>query len=322
MSQQQPIGSGFGPASTAAEVMVGKDLAGKVVIVTGGYSGLGLVTARALAAAGASVIVPARDAAKAAGRLADSPELERETLDLIDRDSVDGFAERFLASGRPLDLLVNNAGVMAAPLSRDAQGNESQFAINHLGHFRLTLRLWPALRRAGQARVVQLSSLAHARAAVDFDDPNFERKPYDPWEAYGQSKTAYALFALALDRRGAGAGVHAWSVHPGAIMTDLGRHTPPENLKQFGMLDEAGKPVINPEKGLKTPEQGAATTLWAATEPRLLERGGVYCEDCDVARAVPGDAPSGPGVRPWACDPAAAERLWRLSEELTGLTLG
>jgi NAD(P)-dependent dehydrogenase (short-subunit alcohol dehydrogenase family) len=322
MTKQQPIGSGFGPASTASDVMQGKDLTGRVAIVTGAYSGLGLVTAKALAAAGATVIVPVRDAAKAAQRLADAPELERGTLELIDPASIDSFAEGFLASGKPLHLLINNAGVMASPLARDAAGNESQLAINHLGHFRLTARLWPALRRAGGARVVQLSSLAHARAGVDFDDPNFLHRPYDPWVAYGQSKTANALFALSLDQRGQAFGVNAYSVHPGAIVTDLGRHTPSEDLKTFGMIDSEGHPIIDPDHGRKNPEQGAATTLWAATEPRLADRGGVYCEDCDVARAVPGDTPSGPGVRPWACDPAAAERLWAMSEELTKATIG
>lgn len=322
MTEQRPIGSGFGAATTAGEVIADEDLTGKVALVTGGYSGLGLETARALASAGAEVVVPARDAARARATVQGQSGIELETLELTDPASIDALAERFLASGRPLHLLINNAGVMATPLSRDARGYEHQFSTNHLGHFQLTARLWPALRKAAGARVVQLTSRGHARAGVDFDDLQFERREYDPGVAYGQSKTANALFALELDARGHADGVRAFSVHPGGIVTNLGRHTAPELMKAFGMIDEAGQPIIDPASDRKTPMQGAATTIWCAVSAQLNGQGGVYCEDCDIAPAVAADAFQGPGVRPWAMDLEAAKRLWSVSESLTGARFG
>lgn len=321
MTAQRPLGSGFGPATTAAEVLAGQDLSGKTAIVTGGYSGLGLVAARTLAAAGAEVIVPARDADKARAALAPYPALRLESLDLMDPASINGFAARFLESDRPLHILVNSAGVMAAPLSRDARGYESQFSTNHLGHFQLTARLWPALRQAQGARVVSVSSRGHARAPVDFDDPNFERREYDPWAAYGQSKTANVLFAVELDARGQADGVRAFALHPGGIITNLGRFVPDEHMRAFGMIDDEGRPIIDPANDRKSPEQGAATLVWCAASPQLAGLGGVYCEDCDIAEAVAADESQGAGVRPWAIDPQAAARLWTLSEELTGAKL-
>ena len=198
---QAPIHSGFGPNTTAREVLRGHDLMGKTAIVTGGYSGIGLETTRALAEAGATVVVPARTQEKARTALDGIPRVEVETVELIDPASIDAFAGRFLGSERPLDILINNAGIMAPPLQRDARGYESQFATNHLGHFQLTARLWPALKRAGKARVVSVSSTGISFGGVDFDDPNFARREYDKWKAYGQSKTANALFAVALDKR-------------------------------------------------------------------------------------------------------------------------
>lgn len=313
------IDSGFNAASTAQEVIAGQDLSGKVAIVTGGYSGIGLVTARALASAGASVIVPARDKAKARSALAADSAIELEALDLLDPRSIDAFADRFLQSGRPLHILINSAGIMAAPLVRDARGYESQFATNHLGHFQLAVRLWPALRMAGSARVVAVSSSAHARAPSDFADPNFERRPYDPWEAYSQSKTANVLFALELDARGKNEGVRGLSLHPGGIVTNLGRFLPQGQMEAFGLIDDRGQPILDPAKGKKSPEQGAATSVWCATSPQLEGMGGVYCEDCDIAPLVPADAGPGHGVRPWAVDPELAARLWALSERLTGV---
>jgi NAD(P)-dependent dehydrogenase (short-subunit alcohol dehydrogenase family) len=209
-------------------------------------------------------------------------------------------------------VLVNNAGIMAAPLARDARGFESQLATNHLGHFQLTARLWPALARAHGARVVSLSSRGHRRAAVDFDDPHFERRPYDKWIAYGQSKTANALFALALDARGEAHRVRAFSVHPGAVVTELMRYMPDEEIRGAVAASSA-------ESSLKNTEQGAATSVWCATSAQLDGMGGVYCEDCDIAQAVPADFPEQRGVRPWAMDPSLAERLWAMSEELTGV---
>jgi NAD(P)-dependent dehydrogenase (short-subunit alcohol dehydrogenase family) len=311
-TKQIPIRSGFGAQTTAREVIGDRRLDGVVALVTGGYAGVGLETTRVLAGAGATVIVPARTPEKARAALQGIARVEIESLDLADPASIDALAARFVASGRPLHVLVNNAGIMAPPLSRDARGFESQLATNHIGHFQLTARLWPALRRANGARVVSLSSRGHARGAVDFEDPHFERRPYDKWVAYGQSKTANALFAVALDARGAADRIRAFSVHPGAILTELGRSLPDEEAK--AVVAAASKVP----GGFKTTEQGAATSVWCATSEALEGQGGVYCEDVDVAPAVPADYPEPRGVRPWATDPELAERLWKKSEAWTG----
>jgi NAD(P)-dependent dehydrogenase (short-subunit alcohol dehydrogenase family) len=309
-SKQEPVNSGYSAQTTAREVMGDRRLDGAVAVVTGGYAGVGLETTRVLAAAGAHVIVPARTADRARAALAGLDRVEIERLDLGDPASIDAFAARFLASGRPLHLLLNNAGIMATPLTRDARGFESQLATNHLGHFQLTARLWPALRKAQGARVVALTSRGHVRASVDLDDAHFTGRPYDKWVAYGQSKTANALFALALDARGEAHGVRAFSVHPGAIMTDLVRHMSAAELDAIR--------AANAGDFYKTTEQGAATSVWCATSPQLAGMGGVYCEDVDIAAAVAADSPGKTGVRPWARDPELAERLWRKSEEWTG----
>ncbi|WP_219837632.1 oxidoreductase [Paenibacillus sp. R14(2021)] len=315
---QAPISSGFGPQSTAQEALGGRDLTGKTAIVTGGYSGLGLETVRVMAEAGATVIVPARSSDKARASLANIPRVELEELDLMDPVSIDGFAQRFLDSGRPLDILVNCAGIMAAPLVRDARGYESHFATNHLGHFQLTARLWPALKQAGGARVVSVSSAALFFAGVDFDDPNYKRRAYDKWQAYGQSKSANALFAVALDKKGQAHGIRAFSVHPGKIVTDLSRFLSDDEMRAAGALDEQGRRIVDPS--YKSVPQGAATIIWCATNTQLDDMGGVYCEDVDIASAVPADAPMGWGAPPWAVDSGLAERLWQLSEQLTGVT--
>lgn len=325
---QEPIRSGFGAASTAADVIRGIDLTGKVAIVTGGYSGLGRETTRILWAAGAKVIVPARDQDKAAKALAGFPSVEIEAMDLMSPASIDAFAARFLASGRPLHILVNSAGIMACPLMRDARGYEAQFSTNHLGHFQLVERLWPALRQANGARVVAVSSRGHRYSPVVFEDPNFNRRKYEPMSAYGQSKTANILFALELDKRGQAENIRAFSVHPGAIVaTDLGRYGSKEQLLKIGVIDEHGNPILDPLRQLKTVEQGASTSVWCATSPRLAGKGGVYCENNDIASIVTNPAPMGPtsgadskgnyGVMPHAVDPEAAKRLWALSLELT-----
>jgi NAD(P)-dependent dehydrogenase (short-subunit alcohol dehydrogenase family) len=236
-------------------------------------------------------------------------------MDLQDDASIDAFADAYVRSHGTLNILINNAAIMACPLTRDAQGREAQFAANHLGHFRLTGRLFPALAAAGGARVVALSSIGHRISPVDLDDPHFERQPYDKWVAYGRAKAANALFAVGLDARGQGAGVRALSVHPGGIMTNLQRHLPIEEQRAMGWIDENG--VINPL--FKTPEQGAATSVWAATSPLLAGRGGVYCEDCDVAALWQEGMPQWSGVRDHAVDPATADRLWELSEVHTGV---
>jgi NAD(P)-dependent dehydrogenase (short-subunit alcohol dehydrogenase family) len=319
---QAPIGSGFGASSTAAEVIASHDLSGKTVVVTGGYSGIGVETVRAFRSAGAEVVVPVRDPAKARANLAGMPEVRLATLNLLDPGSIDLFAEQFLVHHTKLHILINNAGIMAPPLTRDARGYESQFAANHLGHFQLTCRLWPALVAAEGARVVALSSYGHRRAGVDFHDPNFERREYDPWIAYGQSKTAYALFAVALDSIGHSQRVRAFSVHPGGIATDLIRHMSQAQIDASAIIDKAGKPIIDPENNKKTPQQGAAMTVWCATNPHLNGMGGVYCQDCDIATALPNDdGKEMHGVRPRATDPVAAGRLWQLSEQLTGTAI-
>jgi len=316
--RQTPLHTGFGAATTATEALAGRDLSGMLAIVTGGASGLGLETARVLAGAGASVVVPARDPRQAQAALTGLANVDIAPLDLLDPQSVDSFAAAFLASGRALHVLVNGAGLMASPLLRDARGYEAQFATNHLGHFQLTARLWPALRQARGARVVCVSSLGHRQAGVDLDDPHFQRQPYDKWRAYAQSKSANALFAVELDRRGAAHGVRAFSLHPGAILTPLVRHLDLDDLRRVGALDDAGQVNPPPQSGFKNVAQGAATTVWCATSAQLDGLGGVYCEDCDIAALVADDS-TGPGVRRWAADAAQARRLWALSEQMTGV---
>ena len=324
---QQPLPSGFGAASTAEDVIKGIDLTGRIAVVTGGYSGIGLETVRVLRAAGAEIVVPARDVARARAALAgvDGVEVFDTPMDLGDPASIDAFAATFLGSGRALHLLINNAGIMATPLARDARGFESQFATNHLGHFQLTARLWPALVAAGGARVVALSSRGHRFSPVVFEDLHFEHRAYEPFLAYGQSKTANALFAVELDRRGRDEGVRAFAPHPGTIVdTGLLRHTDPESIRTTGVVDADGLPVRDPEQQLKTVEQGAATTVWCATSPQLEAHGGVYCENCDISPLVTADEEADwrksfgrPGVLPYAVDPEAAVRLWEVSERLT-----
>lgn len=322
LTQQSPIGSGFGAASTVEEVIRGIDLTGKCAVVTGGYSGIGLETVKAFRSAGAKVFVPARDLAKAKAALAGMPDVVLEPMDLLDPASVDRFAQHVLKATDTVDIVVNNAGVMAPPFSRDTRGYESQFSANHLGHFQLTCRLWPALVRSRHARVVAVSSYGHRRAGIDFHDPNFEHREYDPWIAYGQSKTANALFAVALDSIGKRSGVRAFSVHPGGIVTDLIRHMSKEEIDASNIIDKDGAPIIEPENNKKTPQQGAATSVWCATSPQLDGMGGVYCADCEIARALPSDESTEMhGVRPRATDPVAAGRLWQLSEQLTSVRI-
>lgn len=324
---QQPIHSGFNATSTAADVIKGIDLTGKIAIVTGGNAGIGLETTKVLAAAGATVIVPARDISKAIKNLQSISNVELETLDLIDPVSIDGFANKFLASGRPLHLLINNAGIMWVPLRRDSRGIESQLATNHLGQFQLTARLWPALKKANGARVVNVSSFGHQMAPFNFDDPNFLQREYHTLQGYGQSKTAGNLFALELDSRGKAFNVRAFSLHPGNVNgTDLAREEPIELFKQMGTHDADGhlKPEVAAQ--LKSIPQGAATTVWCATSPMLNNTGGVYCENANIAELDLGqiehryDDPSTiRGVQPYSLDETNAKKLWVLSEEMTGI---
>ena len=315
-TEQKEIDSGFGYRSTAREVIAAADVNGKTVMITGGYSGLGLETARAFAEAGANVIVPARRVDHAKAELAGiGGNIEVDELDLGDQKSVEVFATRFLASGRAIDIMINNAAVMACPEARVGSGWESQFGINHLGHYALVNRLWPAIKEGG-GRVVALSSTGHKLSPMRFDDPQFEKTgSYEKWAAYGQAKTANSLFAVGLDKRAQADGVRAFAVHPGGIMTPLQRHLPKEEMIAAGWMDADGK--VN--ELFKTPEEGASTTCWAATASKLDGMGGVYCENCDIADAVTDTPNRFGGVDAHAVDKEAAEKLWALSAELTGV---
>jgi NAD(P)-dependent dehydrogenase (short-subunit alcohol dehydrogenase family) len=315
---QKPVTSPFNAKTQAGEVVKGMDLTGKTAIVTGASSGLGVETARALAGVGAKVILPVRSPDKGEEAAADirastgNRQVEIVAMDLADWASVRAFTDAFVKSGAPLHILINNAGIMATPERRIMGGVESQFGTNHLGHMLLTCRLAPALLKAGRARVVALSSVGHRRSPVDFDDPYFERRPYDKWAAYGQSKTANSLFAVELNRRLEPKSVFVYAVHPGGIMTNLQRDMSDQEIKAMGWVDENGKL----RGGFKTPAGGASTAVWCATSKLLTDGGGVYCEDCNIAAAVPADDKGFTGVRPWAIDPDAAKRLWSLSEKL------
>jgi NAD(P)-dependent dehydrogenase (short-subunit alcohol dehydrogenase family) len=285
-------------------------------VVTGASSGLGRETARALASHGAAVVLAARDEhrlATASGEILEQvPGCDLSTcrLDLTSLAEVRTAADELRARYPEIDLLINNAGVMACPFARTTDGFEMQFGTNHLGHFLFTTLLLDNLLASGSPRVVCVSSAGHRESPILWDDPNFERTEYDKWVAYGQSKTANALFALELDRRYAPSGLHAYSVHPGVIMTPLARHLGEDDL--IWLSERA------PEGGIafKSVEAGAATTVWAATARELDDHGGAYLEDCGVARLVT-DPRVPSGVRDWARDPEAARRLWELSETLT-----
>ena len=312
----------FNADSTTRDVISGISLAGKVAVVTGASAGLGIETARALAAAGARVVLVARNQAKLQPVLQSlrtelaGAQLDSALMDLSDLDSVRATAADLASRYPRINLLINNAGVMACPLARTAQGFELQFGTNHLGHFLFTALLVPCLvagaAEAGvDSRVIALSSRGHQFGDVDFDDPNYQHRQYNKWFAYGQSKTANALFAVALDARCKGSGVRAFAVHPGMIMTELGRHMQPEDIETL----KAARPPDEPMT-FKSVEQGAATSVWAAASPQLKDLGGLYLEDCQIAGAA---APGKPGgVAAYATDPATADRLWRLSETLVG----
>lgn len=282
----------YGPETTADEVLTGVDLSGTVAVVTGASSGIGAETARALADAGATVVPGTRD----------------EGLDLGSLAAVEAFARRVLDAHDRIGLLINNAGVMATPFGRTDDGFERQFGVNHLGHFLLTGLLAPALVAGAPARIVNVSSAGHRTSDIDWDDPNYERRPYEKWQAYGQSKTANILFAVALERRLGPAGVHAYALHPGMIATNLGRHL--DRADYDALKDRAKRSPSGGLPAYKSVPAGAATTVYAATAPELAGRGGVYLADC----AVTDDH------APWALDPASAERLWSLSERLVGRT--
>jgi len=316
-ANQIPTGSGFHAKSTAAEVIGNKSLAGKNAVVTGGYSGIGLETVRALAGAGAKVTVPARRVDQAEAVLGDvSGDIEIASMDLADLSSVKKFAEDYVATGRHLHIQINNAGIMACPETRVGNNWEAQFGVNHLGHMALTLGLAQSLQSAGGARLVALSSTAHIRSDVIWDDPNFQNTEYEKWTAYASAKSANALFAIGLDARGQEAGVRAFSVHPGGIFTPLQRHLPNEEMVALGWKNPDGSVPDAIAAMFKTPEQGASTSVWAATSEKLDGKGGVYCEDCDIAKLATEDSQRWEHVREWACDDERAERLWDMSEAM------
>ena len=300
---------------TTDEVLSGVDLTGRTALVTGVSAGLGVETARALTSVGARVVGAARDLDKArtALRAAGADDVELVQLDLSDLESVRRGAAELLDRVPALHVLVNNAGVMAPPLSRTRQGFELQLGTNHLGHFLLTRLLEPALLAGAPARVVNVSSRGHLRAGMDFDDPHWQVRPYDKWNAYGQSKTANVLFSLELERRLGPQGVHAYALHPGVIPTELSRHLSQDD---FTSLARSGR-GDGAKLALVDVPTGAATQVWAATSPELEGRGGLYLEDCAVGGPTPGDGSA--GYAPWAMDPDAALRLWEWSEREVGL---
>ncbi|MFD2921560.1 SDR family NAD(P)-dependent oxidoreductase [Terrimonas rubra] len=316
---QQSVNSGFDAKSTAEDVIKGIDLKGKIAIVTGGNSGIGLETVKTLANAGATVIVPARDIDKARRNLAGIADVELEQLDLADTGSVDDFAEKFLASERPLHLLINNAGIMWVPLRRDSRGFESQLAVNYLAHFQLTAKLFPALKKANGARVVNVSSGGHQFSDFNFEDPNFLHREYETLLGYGQSKTAVNLFSLELDNRAKAFNVRSYALCPGAVgETELSREAPLDLFQKLGYVDAEGKLLPEVKASLKTIPQGASTTVWCATNPLLENLGGVYCENTDVAR-LNADVTVIGGVKAYSLDETSAKKLWKLSEEMTGI---
>ena len=316
-ADQKTLGSGFNAKSEPHEILAGIDLTGKTAIVTGGYSGIGLETTRALAGAGATVIVPVRDPAKAGENLSTvEGDVSSAKMDLADLDSVRGFAASVYDSIEALDLLINNAGTMACPLERVGPGWESQFGINHMGHFALTKALMPLLEKAGAPRVVALSSIAHKRNGMLWDDIQFEKNEYQKWVAYAQAKSANALFANALSRRIQNFGGRAFSVHPGGIFTPLQRHLPVEEQVELGWLNKNGTVPPAVAEIFKTTTQGCTTSLWAATSPLLDDMPGVYCEDCDVAQVAGADSPPYQHCAPHITVDEDAERLWEISENL------
>ncbi|MEX1032350.1 MAG: SDR family NAD(P)-dependent oxidoreductase [Cellvibrionaceae bacterium] len=307
----------LGRNSTALDIIEGIDLKGKIAIVTGGSSGIGTETARALAVAGAELILPTRDL-EYGSAIADklitesgNSKIRNYEMDLSDFDSVRRFADNFMTEYRQLDILVNNAGIMACPPGRCRQGYELHFSVNHLGHFLLTACLSPCLLASAASRVVTLSSVCHRLSPVVFDDLHFNHRSYDKWLAYGQSKTATALFALALNERLQGYGGSAFAVHPGSIMTNLQRHMNRQEMVALGWIDKKN----NIHRSFKSAAQGAATTVWAATTSHLADRGGAYCEDCQVAEPAR-EGSTRRGVSPYARDLQTATYLWDVSERL------
>ncbi|NIK68366.1 SDR family NAD(P)-dependent oxidoreductase [Paenibacillus sp. BK720] len=315
---QQPIPSGYSARTTANHIVKDADLTGKIIIVTGGSAGLGLESARTLAAAGAKVVVPARNVNKASQALTglSNVELYPEEMDLSKRETVEAFGRWFQSRYDKLDILINSAGIMAIPLSRDERGNEMQISANYLGHYHLIHHLLPQLKKANGARVVTLSSRAHWYSAFNFEDPNFNHSSYDKWIAYGQAKTAAALLSVAVDELFKEDNIRAFTVHPGSIVTGLSDALSEEELTAFGAIKangERGYEQYDNER--KTISEGAATIVWCAVSPQLDAHGGVYCENCDIAPLHTDDGMT-VGVKAWAIDKAIALRLWEETPRL------
>ena len=313
--QQKPVDSGFGSKSEPTEVLKDIDLGGKVAMVTGGYSGIGLETTRALKEAGARVLVPARRkdvATSVLSGIVDSEDIL--DLDLADPSSAQIFVDGFIDSGMSLDILINNAAVMACPQMPTKEGWDLQFAVNHIGHFIITKGLLPALTKSSEARIVTLSSTGHKLSGIQWDDVHFENS-YDKWKAYGQSKTAASLLAVEISERMKDENIKTYSVHPGGIFTPLQRHLEKEEMIALGWLGEDGQLSEMAAANFKSPTQGASTSLWCATSPMLDEVSGVYCENCDVSvRQEDGPMARYVGVADWAVDTDEAAKLWDLTE--------
>lgn len=331
---QQPIDSPFTMKSNSEQVIKGIDLTGKNAIVTGGYSGIGLYVTQTLIKAGAHVIVPARTLQKAEAAVGHLHNVEIGVLDLMNPTSIDKFATDFLATNRSLDILIESAGIMFAPLRRDIRGNESQLSTNYLGHFQLVQRLYPALKATKHSRVVIVTSRAQSWNSFDFEDPNFVKREYNPRTAYAQSKVADILMATEFDKRTQTDGVRFFAVHPGLVPgTSLGRFVTNSQAIQragsFIMNDLKFTHLISLKNSIiaklhgqkeydyfKTVSQGAASIIWAATSPLLKDKGGIFVEDNNIGTAVANDSTSKFGVRQWSIDPLAAERLWDLGNTL------
>jgi len=320
----------FGATSTTEEVLAGVNLRGKRILVTGVSAGLGVETARSLAAHGARIVGAARDLTKAEvataqvrkDAAANGGSLELIELDLASLKSARSCADALLAKGEPFDVVIANAGVMATPFGHTADGFETQFGTNHLGHFVLVNRIASLIRSGG--RLINLSSSGHRFSNVDLDDPNFKRTPYEPFVAYGRSKTANILFAVAFDQRHSKRGVRAAAVHPGGIQTELGRHIDSSRIQQ--LVDQMNQQLAAEGKGpfqWKTIPQGAATSVWAGVVAPADVIGGQYCENCHIGKIVADNvtiSAISEGVRGYALDPKNAEALWKKSEEMVGET--
>ena len=317
---QKPIISGFDSKSDADKIVKEEDLSGKIAIVTGGYSGIGLETTRTLVAIGAKVIIPAKRTEVAVQNLEGIVSKENIVeMDLGNLNSVRKFTEDFKESFGKLDLLINNAGIMACPETRIGNGWESQFAVNHIGHFLLTKELMDTMAENDGARFVSLSSSAHSLTGILWDDIHFQNNSYDKWMAYGQSKTASSLVAIEFHRRMVDKGVSGFSVHPGGILTPLQRHLQKEEMVALGWMDEDGSPSEMAKNFFKTTSQGASTTLWCATSPSLNGIGGVFCEDCDIAKRkndVDESLQRYFGVADWAVDTEEASKLWDVTVKM------